>query len=105
MSSKYADFVEVGPQSLAGRFLRQFWQPVFLSSKLARGRAVPLHILDEDFTLFRGESGAVGLIAPRCAHRGLPLSLGRVEGDRLSCLYPVSYTHLRAHETGRNLVC
>src|SRR5665213_3764589 len=24
---------------------------------------------------------------------------------RLSCAAPVSYTHLRAHETGRNLVC
>ena len=23
----------------------------------------------------------------------------------LQCAYPVSYTHLRAHETGRNLVC
>ena len=23
----------------------------------------------------------------------------------LSKVYPVSYTHLRAHETGRNLVC
>src|SRR5674476_1422643 len=24
---------------------------------------------------------------------------------RDACLFPVSYTHLRAHETGRNLVC
>jgi 5,5'-dehydrodivanillate O-demethylase len=87
MASKYADFISVGPQSLAGRFLRRFWQPVFLSSRLAHGSAVPLRVLDEDFTLYRGESGVVGLIAPRCAHRGLPLSLGRVEGDRLSCLY------------------
>src|SRR5674476_210274 len=27
------------------------------------------------------------------------------EGDRVSSILPVSYTHLRAHETGRNLVC
>src|SRR5665213_1157731 len=26
-------------------------------------------------------------------------------GDDLHCLVPVNYTHLRAHETGRNLVC
>ena len=24
---------------------------------------------------------------------------------KYTCFYPVSYTHLRAHETGRNLVC
>ena len=85
--AKYPDFFAVGPNCLTGRFLRQFWQPVYVSERLRARQAVPLRILDEDFTLFRGASGTVSVIAPRCAHRGLPLSVGRVEGDRISCLY------------------
>ena len=30
---------------------------------------------------------------------------GRIHYYEWHGLYPVSYTHLRAHETGRNLVC
>ena len=35
---------------------------------------------------------------------GIGFALVQVYKDRLA-LIPVSYTHLRAHETGRNLVC
>lgn len=87
MAKKYPDFFSVGPDSLAGQFIRKFWQPVFVSARLPAGRAVPLRILDEEFTLYRGESGTAHVVAPRCAHRGLLLSVGRVEGDFISCLY------------------
>ena len=30
---------------------------------------------------------------------------GKIKADRRVLIVPVSYTHLRAHETGRNLVC
>ncbi len=87
MAQRYKDFVEVGPDSLAGRFLRSFWQPVFLSEKIAVGRAKPLQIMGEKFTIFRGHSGQVAIVAERCAHRGAKLYVGRVEGDCLSCIY------------------
>jgi 5,5'-dehydrodivanillate O-demethylase len=87
MNKKYADFTSIGPGTPAGRLLRSFWQPVYASDHLAAGKALPLRILGEDFTLFRGERGAPHIIGPTCAHRGLALSAGRVEGDCISCLY------------------
>ena len=80
------EFVTIGPGTLAGRFLRRFWQPVYLAAELKPGRAVPLRILGEDFTLYRGEN-APHLLAFRCAHRGTQLSTGWVEGDNLRCFY------------------
>jgi 5,5'-dehydrodivanillate O-demethylase len=43
--------------------------------------------LGENFTLFRGESGTTHLVGQRCAHRGLALSAGSVEGDCIRCFY------------------
>jgi 5,5'-dehydrodivanillate O-demethylase len=64
-----------------------FWQPVYLARELPAGRAVPIRIMGEDFTLYRGAGGAVHLVAPRCAHRGTQLSTGWVEGDSIRCRY------------------
>jgi 5,5'-dehydrodivanillate O-demethylase oxygenase subunit len=88
MSSATAvDFVHTGPDTVAGRYLRRFWQPVYRVEDLAPGQAVPLQIMSEHFTLYRGETGAPHLVAARCAHRGTQLSTGWVEGDWLRCLY------------------
>ena len=76
-----------GPGTLAGRYLRTFWQPVYRSQDLPAGRAVTIRLLSEDFTLYRGTSGGVYLIAPRCAHRGTQLSTGWVEEDCVRCFY------------------
>ncbi len=83
----WTDFVHTGPGTLAGRYLRTFWQPVYRSQDLPAGRAVPVRILGADLTLYRGESGDAHLVAPRCAHRGTQLSTGWVEGDCIRCLY------------------
>jgi 5,5'-dehydrodivanillate O-demethylase len=81
------DFVHTGPETLAGRYMRMFWQPAYRSDDLKVGRAVPLRIMNEDFTLYRGQSGAPFVVGPRCAHRRTRLSVGRVEGDCIRCLY------------------
>lgn len=87
MERTIPDFMSTGPDTAGGRWLRRFWQPVYLASRLAAGKAVPLHILGEDFTLYRGESGIAHLIGPRCAHRGLKLSAGRIKGEQIECFY------------------
>ena len=87
MEVSLKDFVWTGPGTLAGRYLRMFWQPVYVAHDLAPGRAVPIRIMSEDFTLYRGEGGAVHLVADRCAHRGTQLSTGWVEGDSIRCRY------------------
>lgn len=81
------DFVHTGPETLGGRFLRRFWQPAQRSEDLIAGRAKPVRIAGEDFTLYRGESGVAHAVAFRCAHRGTQLSTGWVEGDQLRCFY------------------
>ncbi|HWX83298.1 MAG TPA: Rieske 2Fe-2S domain-containing protein [Xanthobacteraceae bacterium] len=81
------DFVHTGPGTLASRYMRMFWQPVYRSDDLKAGHAVPLRIMNEDFTLYRGRSGTPFVVGPRCAHRRTALSVGRVEEDCIRCLY------------------
>ncbi len=88
MSNKnYKDFVHTGPGTLAGRYMRLFWQPVYRAQDLAPGQAVPIRIMSEDFTLYRGEGGISHLVAFRCAHRGTQLSVGWVEEDCIRCFF------------------
>src|SRR6266511_1974903 len=82
----YEDFVHTGPGTLAGRYLRMFWQPVFRGQDLGPGQAAPVQVMSERFTLYRGESGTPHLTAFRCAHRGTQRSTGWVEDDCIRCL-------------------
>ncbi len=83
----WTDFVHTGPGTLAGRYLRLFWQPIYRAEDLKPGRAVPVKVMSEDFTLYRGQGSSVHLLEFRCAHRGAQLSIGKVEGEALRCLY------------------
>ena len=85
--AEWNDLVHTGPGTLAGRWMRMFWHPVYRAVDLAPGQAKPIRIMSEDYTLFRGESGAVNLLGFRCAHRGTQLSTGWVEGENLRCFY------------------
>jgi 5,5'-dehydrodivanillate O-demethylase oxygenase subunit len=78
---------KTGPGTPAGVYLRRFWQPVYHSVDLKAGRAVPLRIMGEEFTLYRSEQGAAHLVDGRCPHRGTQLSNGWVEGEDLRCFY------------------
>jgi 5,5'-dehydrodivanillate O-demethylase oxygenase subunit len=86
-SADYKDFAHTGPGTLAGRYLRRFWQPVYLAADLPTGHAKPIKIMGEEFTLYRGEGGTPHVVAFRCAHRGTQLSTGWVEGDCIRCFY------------------
>jgi len=86
-TERYDDFAHTGPGTPAGRFLRSFWQPVGLSDELKSGRALPIQVMGEEFTLYRGESGTPHVVAGRCAHRGTQLSIGWVEGECIRCFY------------------
>jgi 5,5'-dehydrodivanillate O-demethylase len=83
----WTDFAHVGPNALAGLYLRRFWHPIYRTEDLEPGRAKPVRLLGEDFTLYRGEDGEAHALAFRCAHRGTQLSTGWVEGNNLRCFY------------------
>src|ERR1051325_1252722 len=80
-AEEWRDFVHTGPGTLAGRYLRLFWQPVCRAQDIEAGRTKPIRIMSEDFTLYRGESGTAHIVAFRCAHRGTQLSAAWVQGD------------------------
>jgi 5,5'-dehydrodivanillate O-demethylase oxygenase subunit len=83
----HEDFAHTGPGTPAGRFMRSFWQPVGLTEDLKQGCALPIAVMGEEFTLYRGETGTPHVVAGRCAHRGTQLSVGWVEGDCIRCFY------------------
>lgn len=84
---RYTDYAHTGPGTPAGRLMRSVWQPIALSDSLETGRPVPLTVMSEEFTLYRGESGTPHLVAGRCAHRNTQLSIGWVEGECIRCFY------------------
>jgi 5,5'-dehydrodivanillate O-demethylase oxygenase subunit len=79
--------VLTGRDTPAGRYLRKFWNPIYHSIDLKPGRPVPLTIMNEELTLYRGESGKAFLVEARCPHRGTQLSSAWVTGDALRCFY------------------
>ncbi|HZH84451.1 MAG TPA: Rieske 2Fe-2S domain-containing protein, partial [Phototrophicaceae bacterium] len=66
----FEECIYTGPGTLAGRYLRLFWQPICCAYELQPGQALPIKILGEEFTVYRGASGMPYLVGPRCAHRG-----------------------------------
>lgn len=81
------DTTQTGPETLAGRYLRRFWHPVLVAEKLTAGRVIPLTILGSKLALYRSQDGAAHCVDNRCAHRGVMLSVGHVDGDMLRCPY------------------
>ena len=85
--STHIDIARVGPGSLGGRYLRQFWLPVYRGEDLTPGHAKPMKRLGENFSIFRGRSGKAQVLDYHCAYRRAPLHLGWVEGDAIRCMY------------------
>ena len=80
------ELAQVGPGTLCGEYLRRFWQPIMMSSRVA-DRPVPLRILGEDLVLFRDLAGDVGLVHKHCSHRGMSLEYGIIVEHGIRCAY------------------
>jgi phthalate 4,5-dioxygenase oxygenase subunit len=78
-----------GAGTAMGEYFRRFWQPVALSRELAEPDSAPIRVqvLGEQLVAFRDTQGRVGLIEPRCAHRGANLFFGRNEEGGIRCIY------------------
>jgi nitrite reductase/ring-hydroxylating ferredoxin subunit len=79
----------VGPGTLMGNLMRQYWVPALLSRELASqdGDPVRVMLLGEQLIAFRDSNGQVGLLANHCPHRGASLFFGRNEEAGLRCVY------------------
>src|ERR1035437_3259163 len=67
-------------------FLRHSWYVAALSSELNE-RPIARTILGEHVAMYRNFEGRIVAVSDTCAHRGYPLSLGTVVGDKLVCGY------------------
>ncbi len=80
----------VGPGTPMGNLLRQYWIPSTVPSHLLPTPDCPpvrVRLLGEELIAFRTTSGAVGMLANACPHRGASLFFGRNEEDGLRCVY------------------
>lgn len=82
------DLTRVGPGTVMGQFMREFWIPAAMSKELTPD-APPtrLMLLGEQLIAFRDSSGRVGVMDHRCPHRCASLFLGRNEKDGIRCIY------------------
>ena len=69
-----------------GEFLRDYWYACGWDREIGREIAART-ILGEPVILFRKEDGAPVALEDRCCHRNLPLSMGKLIGDRVQCGY------------------
>jgi 5,5'-dehydrodivanillate O-demethylase len=81
------EMISTAPGTLAGRYMRRFWHPVYRAEDIKPSEAKPLRIMSENFTLYRGDTGIPHIVDFRCPHRGAQLSAGWVEGDSIRCMY------------------
>ncbi|WP_353228306.1 aromatic ring-hydroxylating dioxygenase subunit alpha [Novosphingobium sp.] len=61
------------------------WVPLGLVRDVPAGRPVPHVVAGERVVLFRDADGQVRALVDRCPHRGVALSLGRVDGGQIVC--------------------
>ncbi|MGH7823068.1 MAG: Rieske 2Fe-2S domain-containing protein, partial [Candidatus Binatia bacterium] len=66
--------------------LPNYWYVACRSRDLGR-RPLGRTLLGTPLVLFRDAEGRAGALLDRCAHRNLPLSLGRCSAGRLECAY------------------
>jgi phenylpropionate dioxygenase-like ring-hydroxylating dioxygenase large terminal subunit len=61
------------------------WTPITLSRRVKK-KPVAITLAGEKLVLFRNEKGELGALLDRCPHRGVALSLGKIEDDGcISC--------------------
>jgi len=82
------DLTRVGPGTVMGNFMRQYWIPAAKSSELEKdGTPLRLMLLGEKLVAFRDSEGRVGVMDHMCPHRNASLVLGRNEEGGIRCIY------------------
>lgn len=68
-------------------WVQDAWYVAAWTHELEAGRIHARTIIDQPLALYRTGDGAIVAFEDRCCHRFAPLSLGRLEGDDLRCMY------------------
>ena len=68
-------------------FLRNCWYVAAWSHEVVAGALFSRKLLGERVVFYRTGDGSATALRDRCSHRFAPLSVGRLEGDCLRCMY------------------
>jgi phenylpropionate dioxygenase-like ring-hydroxylating dioxygenase large terminal subunit len=68
-------------------FLRNYWYAAGWSRDFSVGTPTGVTMLNDPIVIYRRGDGVLAALQDRCCHRFAPLSMGRVEGDNLRCMY------------------
>lgn len=68
-------------------FVRECWYVAGWARDLPAGTTLARRMLDTPVLVFRTASGAIAALEDWCPHRLAPLSMGRVTGEAIQCLY------------------
>ncbi len=87
-ASESEQLTRVGPGTMMGDLMRQYWLPAAKSSEvIAGGAPIRLMLLGEKLIAFRDHTGRVGVMDHRCPHRCASLFYGRNESAGIRCVY------------------
>ena len=90
MSGQATGGQATGGQATGGQgedgYLYNAWYVAAWGDEITRA-LTPLRLLDIPLVFFRTRAGAVVALEDACPHRKLPLSMGRLQGDRVECGY------------------
>lgn len=68
-------------------FMKNCWYVAAWSHELIDDKLLGRTLLNQKVLLYRGIGGKVSAIEDRCCHRGALLSMGRLEGNCVRCMY------------------
>lgn len=79
----------LAPEIVASRSapLLGFWYPAVPSESLSQGTMKGLQMAGLPIVLCRDRQGKLAAMRDICPHRGMPLSFGRFDGERVECPY------------------
>jgi 5,5'-dehydrodivanillate O-demethylase oxygenase subunit len=78
---------QTGPGTPMGNMLRRYWHVVGTAPELDADPVRPVRLLGESLVLYKDAAGKIGLLAERCAHRGISLAYGIPQENGLRCAY------------------
>lgn len=67
-------------------FVHNAWYVFAWSTEIGEG-LLPRQVLGQRIVAYRKRDGSVAALLDRCAHRLVPLSLGKIVGDNVQCAY------------------
>lgn len=67
--------------------VRDAWYVICTSEELGKSKPLSRKLHQQPLVVFRGPGGKPGVLLDRCAHRNVPLSLGRVVDCQVECPY------------------